>query len=427
VRNRVVLRIFTAIALAAASTTMAAAQSPPPPSTEVTISGANAEPADSPQSAEPGTRQAEIERQQAEKDRSLHPYVPSKPERIFAGLDTIFLGGTVRWHPFFDSAYAGGGFTLGVGHVIYVSPYNYIDVRGSYSIANYKRLEAEFVAPRLFNRRGHLSAIGGWREATQVGFYGVGTNSSKADRTNYLFRQPYGNALLTIFPTRRVFMLGGGVEFSRWSQESGKGSFPSVETKYTPATLPGLGAEVTYLHTQGTVAIDWRTSPGYSRRGGFYGVTLHDYHDKDDAFGFQTLEYEAIQHIPILREAWVLSLHARVENSDAREGQQTPFFMLPALGGGSTLRGYSSWRFRDRNSLLLQAEWRIMVNRYLDMAFFYYAGKVTARKEDIDLDGLKDDYGFGLRFHSPFSTPLRLELARSNEGMRYIFSSGAAF
>jgi outer membrane protein assembly factor BamA len=156
-------------------------------------------------------------------------------------------------------------------------------------------------------------------------------------------------------------------------------------------------------------------------------VTLHDYHDKDDAFGFQTLEYEAIQHIPILREAWVLSLHARVENSDAREGQQTPFFMLPALGGGSTLRGYSSWRFRDRNSLLLQAEWRIMVNRYLDMAFFYDAGKVTARKEDIDLDGLKDDYGFGLRFHGPFSTPLRLELARSNEGMRYIFSSGAAF
>ena len=42
------------------------------------------------------------------------------------------------------------------------------------------------------------------------------------------------------------------------------------------------------------------------------------------------------------------------------------------------LRGYSSRRFRDQNSLLLQAEWRIMVNRYLDLAFFYDTGKVAA-------------------------------------------------
>ena len=55
--------------------------------------------------------------------------------------------------------------------------------------------------------------------------------------------------------------------------------------------------------------------------------------------------------------------------------------MLPALGGGSSLRGYSSWRFRDQNALLLQAEWRIMVNRYLDLAFFYDAGKVARAHE----------------------------------------------
>ena len=73
-------------------------------------------------------------------------------------------------------------------------------MRGSYSITSYKRVEAEFVAPRLFNRRGQLSVLGGWREATQVGFYGIGTNTSKDDRTNYLFEQPYGSALLTLWP-----------------------------------------------------------------------------------------------------------------------------------------------------------------------------------------------------------------------------------
>ncbi len=165
----------------------------------------------------------------------------------------------------------------------------------------------------------------------------------------------------------------------------------------------------------------------YTRRGGFLAATLHDYHDRDKNFGFQMLEYDAIQHIPILREAWVLSLRGRVQTAHNKDGQQTPFFMLPSVGGGSSLRGYSSWRFRDQNSMLVQAEWRIMVNRYLDTAFFYDAGKVTARTSDIDFDGLKSDFGFGFRFHSPFDTPLRVELAKSPEGLSFIFASSAAF
>ena len=359
---------------------------------------------------------------------NLHPYIPNKGERFFQHVDTILEGGALRWHPFFESAYSGGGFTLGVGHTNYVSAYNYIDVRGSYTFSNYKRAEVEFVAPRMFNRRGHLSVLGGWREATQVGFYGIGTNTPKDDRANYLFQQPYGSALLTVFPRRRTLMLRGGVEFSQWSQEPGKGSFPSVEEVYTPDTLPGLGAEVTYLHTQGAVGFDARTSPGYSRRGAYLAATLHDFKDSDDDFGFQLAEYEGIAHLPILRETWVLSFRGRVQTAFDKDDQQIPFFMLPALGGGSSLRGYSSWRFRDQNSLLLQAEWRIMVNRYFDLAFFYDAGKVTSHTSDLDLDGLKDDYGFGIRFHGPFSTPLRVELARSRENsFSFIFSSSASF
>jgi outer membrane protein assembly factor BamA len=250
----------------------------------------------------------------------------------------------------------------------------------------------------------------------------------KDDRTSYLFNQPYGSALLTVFPTRKVLMLRGGVEYSKWTQEPGEGTFPSVETVYTPATLPGLGAEVTYLHTQGTVGLDGRTSPGYSRRGAYLAATLHDFNDRDSAFGFQMAEYEAIAHLPILRETWVLSFHGRVQTAFDKDDQQTPFFMLPALGGGSSLRGYASWRFRDKNSLLLQGEWRIMINRYLDLAFFYDAGKVVARTSDLDFDGLKDDYGFGIRFHGPFATPLRVELARSSESkFSFIFSAGPSF
>src|SRR6478672_2992237 len=200
------------------------------------------------QESDTTTREAVIEQEQAAKVPALHPYVLSKGEKLANKADEILNQGGLRWHPFFTSAYSGGGFTLGMGYMTHVSAYNTFDVRGSYTITGYKRVEAEFSAPRLFNRRGSLSILGGWREATQVGFYGLGMNNSVNDRTNYLFNQPYGSATLTFWPARRHVMLQGGGEYSRWSQEPGEGTFPSVETKYTPATLPGLGAKVTYLH-----------------------------------------------------------------------------------------------------------------------------------------------------------------------------------
>jgi hypothetical protein len=380
-----------------------------------------------PQAGQAPSREAAIEQEQAAKVASLKPYQPAPGERWAQKAQDVLVNGGLKWHPFFENAYAGGGFTLGAGFMQPVSAFNRVDARGSWTFLGYKRAEVEFTAPRLFHRRGSLSVLGGWREATQVGFYGLGPNTSKDDATNYAFQQPYASGLVEFWPTRRLLMLAGGLEFSRWLQRPGEGTDPSVETVYTPATLPGLGASATYLHSQGTVGFDWRTSPGYSRRGGYYGVTFHDYADRNDAFGFHQINYEAIQHFPILREAWVISLRGLIQTALDKDNQQIPFFMMPAVGGGSNLRGFSSWRFRDLNSLLLQAEWRIMVNRYLDTAVFYDTGKVAASRSDIDFDGLRHDIGFGVRFHGLIATPLRIELAKSNEGLHLVFSSSAAF
>jgi len=380
------------------------------------------------QDAQPGTRAAAIEQDQAAKVPSLKPYQANAGERWAQKAQDILVGGGVSWHPFFESAYSGGGFTLGAGYMHYVGPYNSLDMRGSYTLRGYKRAEVEFMAPRLFKRRGSLSVLGGWREATEVGFYGLGTGTVKEDQTSYGFERPYASALLTVRPTRRFLMLRGGLEWTRWAQEPADGGqFPSVETVYTPATLPGLNATVSYLHTQGTVGFEYRTSPGYSRRGGFAGITGHDFTDQDGDFGFRQVDYEVIQHIPILREAWVVSLRALVSTTFEKDGQEIPFFMHPSLGGGSNLRGFSSWRFRDRHSMLLQGEWRIMVNRFFDTAVFYDTGKVGDHVSDLDLTEMKHDVGFGVRFHSPFATPLRVDIAKSREGLHFVFSSSAVF
>ena len=377
------------------------------------------------QAAQPPTRTSLIEQAQAEK--VVQPYEPGGAEKALDYAENYLLSGRLTWHPFFHSAYSGGGFTLGAGYLKRVGAYNSVDMRGSITFSGYKRIEAQFLAPALFGRQATLSVLGGWREATQVGFYGIGTETIEESRTNYGFQQPYGAVTFTVRPSHSVLFLAGGLEVSQWEQTPGSGSVASVETVYSPETLAGLGAKPTYVHSEGTVGIDWRTSPGYSRRGGFYGVTVHDFADTDSQFGFSQVDYDIVQHLPLLRETWVLSFHGRVETTSLKDDQQIPFFMLPALGGGSSLRGFSSWRFRDRNSLLLQAEWRIIANRFLDMAVFYDAGKVAARRGDLDFDGLKSDYGLGFRFHGPLATPLRIDFAKSREGFAIVFGSSAVF
>jgi outer membrane protein assembly factor BamA len=318
---------------------------------------------------------------------------------------------------------------LGAGYLLHVGNYNSVDVRGSYTFSGYKRIETEYRAPRLFGRRATLSVLGGWREATQVGFYGTGNDSAEEDRVNYSFRQPYASATLEFRPAPRHWVVFvGGLEYSQWEQRAGNGTYPSVEEVYTSDTLPGLGAKPTYLQATTTAAIDWRDAPDYSRRGGYYGVTWHGYSDGgDDPYGFGQVDYEVIQHIPLFRDAWVLSLRGKVATTYTSDGETIPFFMLPAVGGGSSLRGYSSWRFRDNHSLLLQAEWRTLVSNYFDLAIFYDAGKVTARKSDLNLDGLKSDVGVGLRLHGPMTTPVRIEFAKGTEGLHIVFAAHATF
>jgi hypothetical protein len=373
------------------------------------------------------TRAGVIEQAEQEKAAVLKPAAAGKAEAYVTNLADLFLTGQIHWHPFWQSAYAGGGFTIGAGYMRHVSSYNTLDVRGSITPSGYKRLESEFIAPDLFKRRGTLNVVGGWREATQVGFYGFGMTSKKDNRADYSFQQPYLNATLQVFPAKNAFMLRGAAEITQWKQQPGKGEAPPVDQIYTPQTLPGLGTAPVYFHTQGAIGFDSRTAPGYTRRGGLYAVTLHDYTDTDGALGFKQVDYEAIQHIPILREAWVISLRAWAQTTYDKDGQQIPFYMMPSLGGGSDLRAYASWRLRDLNSLMLQGEWRVMVNRFLDMALFYDAGKVAAQRSDLTLSGMKSDVGLGFRLHGRLATPLRIEFTTGNEGFGLVLAASQAF
>jgi outer membrane protein assembly factor BamA len=100
---------------------------------------------------------------------------------------------------------------------------------------------------------------------------------------------------------------------------------------------------------------------------------------------------------------------------------------MPALGGNHFLRGYSSWRFRDRNRMLFSGEYRWTAGPLVDMALFMDAGKVAARTADMNLRGLKTSVGVDLNLHTPSATITRIELARSREGISVALAFSPSF
>jgi hypothetical protein len=312
------------------------------------------------QAPEPATRGAVIETAQGDKLPTLHPYVPRKGERLMDTLQKYLNGGHTGWHPFLESAYR--GFTLGAGYAHHVSPYNCIDVRGSYTMSGYKRVEAEFVAPRCSPPR---HAVAARRLARgDAGRLLRHRDGHVGRRSHELpLSAAVRSATLTLWPTRRPDAARRR-RVSQWAQRPAEGSTshrsrPKLHAG--DAARPWRQDHVSAFARH--VGFDWRTSPGLFAARRLLRRHVHDYADKRRAFGFRQVDYEAIQHFPILREAWVLSLRGLAQTTSTRRSADAVLHAA-VVGGGSTLRGFTSWRFRDQNSLLLQAEWRIMVNRF---------------------------------------------------------------
>ena len=372
------------------------------------------------------SRAAAIAAEQADKATRLSPRAPSRSEQLLLRAQQVLVEQPDGVYPYFGSVYSGGGFTLGAGYRRFTGDRTSWNVAGMYSAKNYKLLEAGFVSPGHASGRISVRANAGWRDATQVPFYGLGNDTTLEGLATFHMHQTFAGGDVTLHPLKRIHITAGAT-YEGYAIQSAPGDLISIEDVYTPATAPGLGENPDYLHTTISARFDWRPAAGYARRGGLYEVALHRYSDRADALSFDRLDAQVVQHLPILRENWVVSLRGQLQTT-LDDADQVPYFLLPSLGSGSTLRAYSSWRFRDRHSLLFSGEWRWIPNRLgIDMALFYDAGMVADRIEALSAGDLVTNFGVGIRFHSPVTTPLRIELAKGREGLQLVFGGSAAF
>lgn len=77
---------------------------------------------------------------------------------------------------------------------------------------------------------------------------------------------------------------------------------------------------------------------------------------------------------------------------------QVPFLDFPRVGGDQILRGYASYRYRDRNRAAMQVEYRFPLFWRLGAVAFAGLGDVYDSPKEVSMNTLKYSYGGGLRF-----------------------------
>jgi len=376
------------------------------------------------------TRAEVIRAEQAERRQQLVPPQPNGVERFLDRLeDWGFITGSPRgFYPWFGSVYPGGGFAAGAGARKPLGDDGALNVIGGYSIARFARAQADLALPTFARDHARITLWGRYIDAPDVRYFGVGNTSLEDEQTRFGYTPTTGGVRLDI-EASNTFSLAGGVAYHDVSTSAGRTS-PSIDDVFSPANTPGLElSSFTYLNSTASATFDWRRPLGYSGRGGLLRAQFDDFRElDDDLYSFQMLEGEVVQLIPILRANWVIALRGLATITDLEDSGTVPYFLLPPIGGGSTVRGYPDFRFRDRNRLVMNAELRWTPARFIDMAVFYDTGKVAARRRDLDFEGLKESYGIGLRLIGLAGYAFRIEAAHSREhNVRLIFSAGGAF
>ncbi|HUQ88081.1 MAG TPA: hypothetical protein VM096_11010 [Vicinamibacterales bacterium] len=367
------------------------------------------------------TRVDTIAAQQATKAKQLGVEGPSDGEKIVRRvLLSPLLSGGDGVYPWFGNIYGGSGISLGVGVLKRLQKAAYFNIQTGISINNSRMMRGTFAAPELWRGRLQFDTTAQWMDVKDVSFYGAGQHSAQAARQQFDYTPTELGGNLTLKPMRYVSMTGGYTMLDFDTDRS--------ELSFSAPEAPGLGQELRYHVTRGTVLFDWRPSQAYTTRGGFYRATFeHNEEYEGRPYSFNSQEYEAVQMVPLVREQFVLAGRALMTLSDPNPGHDVPVIMMPFLGSGSTLRSFATRRFTDRNRVLVSGEYRWRPSRYIDMALFLDAGQVAQDRHQFDMNSFDVSWGLGARFHGLNFTALRLEVARGREGTRLIFSGSQPF
>ncbi|HEU4769001.1 MAG TPA: BamA/TamA family outer membrane protein [Pyrinomonadaceae bacterium] len=400
-------------------------------------------------------RQRIIDRQQIKNESSLPSRIALAPfrflaprinagltrvenERLMNRLELVLSNPSIR--PMFGSLGDGSGFGAGVylstadrlsrNYKLFLSTHgtlnSYLETMGGVEVS-----PSDFAGGRL-----RLDLVGRYRYRPEEDFWGVGIDSSRAERTTYTLteRGIRTQASVRIAGPLRI---GALLDYSSNTVTAGEDKrFPTTGELFGAAALPGLQSGAALLGAGLFAEFDRRDMAANPHRG-FYGrfaATSNDSVGRDD-FGFINYALDARGYVPLGSTRRTLAVRVLADFNDPRGGSQVPFFRLARLGDTETLRGYDTYRFHARHGLHASVEYRYQLASTfdekgfggVDALAFTDIGQVFNHRSEFSMNNLRATWGGGIQFSSARSTVFRVLYARSPEGARLFFSFGPSF
>jgi hypothetical protein len=217
-------------------------------------------------------------------------------------------------------------------------------------------------------------------------FYGIGNNTS--NKAEDFTQRVVVLDLRYLRQMRRGMYAGVQYLFlnSKLTETEAGGKLASRDILGSEAgTASGVGALVNW---------DTRDNIFYPFSGSFYQFSARVFHDRlSSDFDFTNYQIDLRQYFP-LASSHVLAVqgYMNVINGDA------PFYMISTLGGQNLMRGLYEGRYRDKNVIAAQLEYRLPMWRRFGAVAFAGLGEVAPKIGDFELKSFKHTAGLGLRY-----------------------------
>ena len=217
-------------------------------------------------------------------------------------------------------------------------------------------------------------------------YWGLGNRTDTRKAQTFSYRQFY------VFPQllRRVYKdlyVGISLEFQQvFHFAYDKNSF------YDYRNVVGLKGGI----TPGAgllVAWDSRNNAFSPTRGEFLEISLTDFENHRKDYDYSNYIFDFRKYVETRRgRVLAFQVYSNLNNGSI------PILSLASMGGNMIMRGYYSGRFRDKNLVATQVEYRRPVYKRIGVVGFAGLGQVTRNLEDIGFNQLKIAAGAGLRF-----------------------------
>jgi opacity protein-like surface antigen len=318
----------------------------------------------------------------------------------------------------------GSGLAGGAGFRRHLG-WTYVDVSGAISTKAYRGIDAQ--VRWIDTPRFQLATLLTFRNNTQDDFYGLGNETTDATRVDYGIRWTDIGARGSVRIVRGL-RLGADVGYFIPAVRHGRDqNVRSIAQLFSDATAPGLARQPDFEHHSVFAVIDGRDAEGFPRRGGVYRGTYAIWNDQSfGAYNFRRFDMTGAQFFSLPTRS-VLAVRLALSYTNNEPGDRVPFYLLPYVGGGDTVRSFREFRFRDENAGVFNMELRHKIHSMAYVAGFVDFGKVAHDWQDITPTDLKKAYGVGLRGGTDAKTYFRLDVAYGDGGTRVFLKLTPSF